>query len=580
MITSYYHDPAIDVTLTEPKSLDIRLKLPAHARDVQFIAWNKARREPYRTERLKVSRWAESERYAYYRINWTCMEPSVRYLQYTFKFSMNGGTLWLNEDGLHEADEMPGKGAFEFPYGSDRDAVHSPSWIRDRVWYQIFPERFRNGDPANDPEGTLPWGTPPTRDNMMGGDIQGIIDKLDYLKELGVNALYLNPVFAAKSNHKYDTLDYFKIDPQFGTLEDMKRLTERCRELGIRVVLDLVINHCGYDHPFFQDVVKNGERSVYRDWFYIREYPVTLSDTKYDSVWYYRWMPKWKTSNPQVKQYVFDIVSFWQKETGIDGWRIDVADEVELSFLRELNSHVKQINKDAFIIAEIWHDAKRLMMSGGTDSVMNYDLRSILIDFIVDRSITAEQFHARLVRYVNRYSEAELSQMFNLLGSHDTERILTRCGNRIELLHLLVALQYTLPGNPVIYYGDELGFQGDNDPGCRACMTWTADYKNHPLWTLLRQWNRLKTTEAALQHGHVELRHIPELDVYAVKRMYGAEQAVLLLNFSQQDRRLDEICRQIGCDTDELHAVQFPAVSRPEGLLPAMRYAFFLNRKR
>lgn len=554
MITDYYHDPAIDTTLTSHHELDIRLKLPRGASDVQLMAWNKARRQEASIEQYRMYRWAESEGYAFYRFIWTSMEPRVRYLQYIFKFTVGGREQWLTANGLFEQE--PTGGRFEFPYAGDRDAVHQPSWIRDRVWYQIFPERFRNGDTTNDPVGTEAWGAAPTRDNYMGGDLQGIIQQLAYLKELGINAIYLNPIFQATSNHKYDTIDYFKIDSQFGTIDDLKELTERCHQLGMKVVLDLVINHCGYNHPYFQDIVEKGENSPYRDWFYVHEFPVSLSDSKYDSVWYFQYMPKWKTSNPQVKQFVFDLVSFWQSETGIDGWRIDVADEVEVNFLRELNIHVKKINNNAIIISEIWHDAKTLMMSGGTDSVMNYDLRSILLDYVVDRSIDIERFHARLVRYVNRYSAVELDQMFNLLGSHDTERIFSRCGERLDVLRLLIAWQYMMPGNPVVYYGDEYGLPGENDPGCRACMPWEIDYANHPLWNYIRQWNRLKTSEAALQQGHIELLCSSDEVLYGVKRSVGADRVLLIVNFSGEDKEYSDALSCFGMDSERLEEIK------------------------
>ncbi|MFC5702706.1 glycoside hydrolase family 13 protein [Cohnella faecalis] len=576
MISNFYHDPALDTRLSSSKELDIRLKLPKEATQAELWIWNKVKWEQLGIEQIPLTRWAETEELAYYRTVWMSMEPRVRYLQYTFKFQLGGRIQWLNADGLHDTPERPVKGAFEFPYGGDRDAVHVPDWIKDRVWYQIFPERFCNGDRENDPVDTVPWGTPPTRDNTMGGDLQGIIDKLDYLSQLGINAIYLNPIFKAKSNHKYDTLDYFAIDPQFGSIEDLRRLTELCHRRGIRVVLDLVINHCGYDHPYFQDVVQNGEKSPYRDWFYVHEYPVALSDSKYDSVWYYQWMPKIKTSNPQVKQYVFDIVSFWQKETGIDGWRVDVADEVELSFLRELNSHVKQINHNAIIIAEIWHDAKSLIMSGGVDSAMNYDMRSIMFDYVLDQSITIEQFHARLTRYAHRYAAAELNQMYNLLGSHDTERIMTRSGDRVDHLLLLIAMQYMLPGNPALYYGDELGFVGENDPGCRACMKWDDRYEYQPLWVYLRNWNRMKTSNAALQKGRLELQLAASENLYAIKRIDGERQAVAVFNFSNEAKELSLIGTVFGLSIEQFQKASFP-YQIPEDRIAAGHFVLLLN---
>ncbi|MDG0810687.1 alpha-amylase family glycosyl hydrolase [Cohnella rhizosphaerae] len=222
---------------------------------------------------------------------------------------------------------------FQFSYAGDRDTVHRPAWTADRVWYQIFPERFFNGDPSRDPEGVVPWHSAPGRDNFFGGDLAGILAKLDDLGRLGINAIYLNPVFVSRSNHKYDTEDYFEIDPAFGTREQLKELADACHERDIKLVLDLVINHCSYYHPFFQDVIERGEASPYKEWFYVNRYPIAFGEEDYDSVGYYKWMPKLRTSNPEVQRYIFDILSFWQEETGIDGWRIDVADEVEARFL-------------------------------------------------------------------------------------------------------------------------------------------------------------------------------------------------------------------------------------------------------
>ncbi|MNJ47487.1 Neopullulanase [compost metagenome] len=377
----------------------------------------------------------------------------------------------------------------------------------------------------------------------MGGDLKGIIQRLDYLSDLGINALYLNPIFTATSNHKYDTVNYFEIDPSFGQLSDLKELVDKCHERDIKVILDLVINHCGFYHPYFQDVVENGETSKYSEWFYINQYPIERSEEDYDSVGYYQWMPKLRTSNPEVQQYIYDIVTFWQKETGIDGWRIDVADEVEISFLRELKSYVKKLNPNAIIIAEIWDDAKRLMMSGGVDSVMNYDLRNILFDFVLDKSITLKQFHERLVRLTHRYSLAELHQMFNLLGCHDTERIITRCEQDTLKFLKLMAIQYVYPGNPTIYYGDELGMTGENDPGCRGCMPWDSSNCS-TLYQHYKTWNLYKTSNPVLQHGSVELKFREDSNCYVIRRYNENGEVILLMNFSNNREPLASVLKK------------------------------------
>lgn len=530
IMTNYDHDPAVDATLISLNELEVRLRLPAEAEQVRLLYWNKYKTEQFGVQSQPMTLWAESEQHRYYRTILTGMESRIRYLQYAFEFKLEGETRWLNTEGLQSTKGF--KGSYSYAYAGDRDAVQAPEWIGDRVWYQIFPERFCNGDLGNDPEGTEPWGSEPTRDNYMGGDLQGIIGKLDYLGRLGINALYLNPVFTATSNHKYDTVNYFEIDPQFGTIQDLRELVNKCHERGIKVVLDLVINHCGFYHPYFQDVVEKGEASAYKEWFYVNNYPVERSEEDYDSVGYYQWMPKLRTSNPEVQQYIYDIVSFWQKETGIDGWRIDVADEVEISFLRELKSCVKRLNPNAIIIAEIWDDAKRLMMSGGVDSVMNYEFRTILFDYCLDRSITLRQFHSRLVRLAHRYSLKELHQMFNLLGSHDTERILTRCGENGDKLRQIMAIQFVFPGNPTVYYGDELGMTGENDPGCRGSMTWERSPEESDLFGYTQNWITRKRENPLLQSGSLELRYREGSDCYVIRRYMGTDEIVLLCNFS------------------------------------------------
>lgn len=548
MISHHLHDSAVDAALLSPQQIEIRLKLPKQWTHVSIEHWNKYKKEREGVRSIPMAAWAETESHRYYRIVLTGTESRIRYLQYHFQFQDGGKKRWLNAEGVFDAP--PEKGSYSYAYAGDRDGIHVPDWIHDRVWYQIFPERFCNGDPGNDPAGTEPWGTAPTRDNYMGGDLKGILDKLDYLAKLGVNALYLNPLFAASSNHKYDTVDYFRIDPQFGTIDDLKKLVAACHGKDIKVVLDLVINHCGFHHPFFQDVVRHGEASRYRDWFYINRYPVELSEDDYDSVGYYRWMPKLRTSNPAVRQYVFDIVTFWQSETNIDGWRIDVADEVELSFLRELNSVVKRLNPNAFIIAEIWDDAKRLMMSGGIDSAMNYVLRDILFDYVLDRSIPYRQFFERLVHYHHRYSLAELRQMYNLLGSHDTLRLFTRCGERTEDLMLLLALQFSLPGNPAVYYGDELAMTGENDPGCRACMPWDDLDEDDAVYRAFRNWIALRKTHPALQRGDLKLAGWEEADCLMVRRTHEAEEFVLIANFSERSVPVSELKSHFRLDDD------------------------------
>ncbi|MEW6062450.1 MAG: alpha-amylase family glycosyl hydrolase, partial [Bacteroidota bacterium] len=210
-----------------------------------------------------------------------------------------------------------------------------PSWVADAIFYQIFPERFANGDPTNDPPNCERWGGTPTSNNFFGGDLQGIINRLDYLSELGINALYLNPIFAADSNHKYNTKDYFSIDPSFGTNKTFEKLLHECHKRNIRVVIDGVFNHVGTAHVAFQDVKEHGRESKYVSWFNIYSFPVNEPrKPNYECWWGHGALPKLMVQNPEVKKYIFDVTTFWTTK-GIDGWRLDVANEIPHEFWKE-----------------------------------------------------------------------------------------------------------------------------------------------------------------------------------------------------------------------------------------------------
>ncbi|THF82185.1 glycoside hydrolase family 13 protein [Cohnella fermenti] len=571
-----YHDPALDVTLTRLDELEIRVALPPDAEDAELVLWDKYKKEEQGVRRLSLSRWAQTPELAYYRSVLRSDGPRVRYLQYIFTFK-KGGQNKGGQNEVLQATGLAGEGEgertvpFQFSYAGDRDALHRPSWINNRVWYQIFPDRFFRGEPSRDSDGIVPWQSEPDRHNFFGGDLAGIIAKLDYLERLGVNAVYLNPVFVSRSNHKYDTEDYFAVDPAFGTREDLKRLADACHERDIKLVLDLVVNHCSYYHPFFQDVVERGEASPYKDWFYLNRLPIAFGEEDYDSVGYYKWMPKLRTSNPEVQRYIYNIVSFWQEETGIDGWRIDVADEVEFRFLGELNSKVKQLNQAAYIIAEIWYDAKPMLAGRYADSVMNYELRDILLAFVADERIGSEQFHEQLVRHAHRYSLAEAAGLYNLLGSHDTERVWTRCGEDKSKLLMLLALQFMLPGMPAVYYGDEAGMAGENDPGCRAGMRWEAGLEEGDIWRETAEWARLRKGHEALLDGDVSLDHLSDVSAYMVARKGKGKELRLVFNASSRvsERSAAEIVQAGGIDPQTAKIVRCAGADRlSEAMLP------------
>ncbi|ADC48537.1 maltogenic amylase catalytic region [Alkalihalophilus pseudofirmus OF4] len=428
-----------------------------------------------------------------------------RRLRYGFRLHSKNECLTYTERGFYEDSPADAGFYFCFPFLNEVDVFAPPEWVKDTVWYQIFPERFANGDKSLNPDGTLPWGsTSPTPTNFFGGDLVGIENHLDYLSQLGISGIYLTPIFKAHSNHKYDTIDYMEIDPQFGTKDTFKHFVKACHARGIRVMLDAVFNHSGYYFEPFQDVLKNGKDSNYREWFHIHEFPITKIEEadgdvrpNYDAFAFVPTMPKLNTEHPEVKEYLLNVAAYWIREFDIDGWRLDVANEIDHSFWREFRKVVKDIKPDAYILGEIWHDSMPWLLGDQFDAVMNYPVTNAIIDFAGKHSINNKAFIEQLTKLLHMYPRSVQEVAFNLLGSHDTPRILTLSANDEDLVKLQLLLQFSLPGTPCIYYGDEIGMTGGADPGCRECMVWDEEKQNQPLFKYVQQLIQLRTQSEA-----------------------------------------------------------------------------------
>ncbi|NUN71346.1 MAG: glycoside hydrolase family 13 protein, partial [Bacteroidetes bacterium] len=284
-----------------------------------------------------------------------------------------------------------------------RAAVNVPAWVKDAVFYQIFPDRFANGDPSNDPAGAERWGAPPKGNNFFGGDLQGIMDHTGHLQRLGVNALYLNPIFEATSNHKYNTKDYLRFDPSFGTNALFDRFSSHVREVGFRLVLDGVFNHVGTAFAPFEDVVKNGDRSPYASWFNIFSWPVKgPREPNYECWWGYGSLPKLMAQHPEVKEYLLSVAKQWTPK--IDGWRLDVANEVPHEFWKEFRTAVRGWNPECYIVGELWEDASPWLQGDEFDATMNYRFRAACLEFFTKDAIDAAGFDAHLTSTRALYS--------------------------------------------------------------------------------------------------------------------------------------------------------------------------------
>lgn len=464
--------------------------------------------------------------------------PKVaRYQKYYFCLEEKDGTHWYYSAYALDR-KLPEDGFFEFLYANGTDIVKTPQWARGAVFYQIFPERFCDGDAGNNPNGVRSWGSRPDRENHMGGDLEGVIEKLPYLKDLGVECLYLNPIFAGDFNHKYATTDYFQIDPQFGTNETFGRLVRECHSAGIRIILDGVFNHTGVHFAPFRDLLEHQEDSAYKDWFYVEKYPVTITHHAYECVGAYKWMPKLNTANPRVRSFILRVMEFWIREYGIDGWRLDVADEVDPSVWQEARLLLKEKYPDTLLLGETWGYGGKMLRGNQMDTVMNYLFRDAVLDYFAGGKITAEEFDSRINRMLALHRDETNDVMYNLIDSHDTERFLYSCGGDKRKMKLAVAFQMLFPGAPAIYYGDEAGMTGGNDPDCRGCMVWGEDADGDMLaW--YRSMTTLRWEHSAIRlGGYRSILADGERDVYGFVREYGQERFYILLHRGEESCRI------------------------------------------
>ncbi|KGE18523.1 alpha-glycosidase [Paenibacillus wynnii] len=531
LLEAVYHRPRLNWSYAYNENT-IHLRLRAKKGDLtEVYAWTGDKYAWDTTKELiPMSLFTSDEMFDY----WECETvPPHRRLKYGFLLQKGSERIWMTESDFQtKRPENPEK-LFEFPYINRSDIFTPPAWVKDAVFYQIFPERFANGDPSLDPENVQPWGGKPERDSFFGGDLQGVIDHLDHLSELGINAIYFTPVFAATTNHKYDTEDYMRIDPQFGDAKTLKKLVDVCHERGIRVLLDAVFNHAGKTFAPFIDVQEKGEASPYKDWFHINQFPLAFDQDipSYDTFAFEPLMPKLNTENPEVKQYLLEVAEYWIKEVGIDGWRLDVANEVSHEFWREFRKVVKRANPDAYILGEIWHESAPWLEGDKFDAVMNYPFTSAVIDFFVFGNLDAEGFANSIGKQLSRYPLQASEVAFNLLDSHDTPRLLTLAKGDKKKQKLASLFQFTFMGTPCIYYGDEVGMDGGGDPDCRKCMEWDKDKQDLDLFEFYRRLIHIRASHPALRTGTLTFLEASRQGTkLAYERRLGDDILIVLVN--------------------------------------------------
>ena len=465
--------------------------------------------------------------------------PLTKRLKYAFSVTYkNNDRVYLSENGMCEFSNdciYKPYNHFHYPFIHETDAPDTPAWVGDTIWYQIFPERFYNGKPSISPPDIERWNNDkPKSGSFYGADLYGIIEKLPYLKSLGITGIYMTPVFKAPTNHKYDTQDYFTVDEHFGDKETLKELVSKAHELGMKVMLDAVFNHIGSKHPFWQDVLKNQEKSKYKDYFHIRDFPVYTEYKNRDSINYDTFafavnMPKWNTENPEARKYLIDAAVYWIKECDIDGWRLDVSDEVSFSFWRDFNKAVDEQKKDVYILGELWHDPEKWVSGGYFDAVMNYPLGRTISSFFLGSNPDPDIFAKELTGKFMKFSDIHTRIQFNLLDSHDTTRFLTQAnGDKLAMKNSFLYMML-MKGSPCIYYGTEIGMEGGGDPDCRRPMIWEENKQDLALLEFFKNLISLRKKYNKLVQN-AEISYLRDETLCRWTLSYGNKQLQLLYN--------------------------------------------------
>jgi neopullulanase len=470
-------------------------------------------------------------------------------------------------------------------------SVDTPGWVRDAVFYQIFPDRFASSQRVRKPRHLEAWDAPPTHFGFKGGDLLGVVERLDHIAATGANAIYLNPIFSSASNHRYHTYDYLQVDPLLGGDAALRELLDAAHARGMRVILDGVFNHASRGFWPFHHVLETGAGSPYRDWFHydegwlaagrpLRAYASdaelaaiaaesgygqsAMSRLGYEAWWGLPALPKLNTDTPEVRDYLYEVAEHWLR-FGADGWRLDVPLEIrDEGFWREFRRRVRAVDPEAYIVAEIWHEGPQYLQGDQYDAFMNYPLTFAIIDFTAAphldlrvaaqqneyranvRAIDAVEFAARVDRQLTINPREVTEVQFNLLGSHDTPRFRSIAGGDAASYRLATLIQMTLPGAPSIYQGDEIGMLGEHDPDNRRAMPWDRPQTwDRDLFAFVGAAARLRHAHRALRDGGYRLL-AAQGSAMAYLRTHEDEAFVVAVNAGLDPARLTFESPEIG----------------------------------
>jgi len=568
-IQTFYHEPKSKYAYAyDNKTLHIRFRSGKHELDnIEVIAY-----DPYSYVQMDNGEWSfDTSNQFFVEMKkehsddlfdyWFCEINEIDTVRIRYGFILNDvnkrvfyGTHLVCDMDRFETIRDNGLHFFSFPYINEEDVFKAPDWVKETVWYQIFPERFNRSQESSQ-EKVLPWNVINIVDNSMtfGGNIAGIIEKLDYLVNLGINGIYFTPLFESPSTHKYDTTDYFRIDSMFGDNESMLKLVKEAHKRNIKVMLDGVFNHCGYYHPFWQDVLEKGKNSMYYECFHIqgdevfprseKEYmqlPMVelMHKMNYQSFGNAPIMPKWNTKSEITRKHLLDVGMYWVTEYDIDGWRLDVSNEVSHSFWREFRKVVKAIKPELYIIGENWDNSTPWLQGDQFDSVMNYELLNIIWNFIGERYVLFKTdvvgFQQCLGKYFVQYQKNVLPYMFNMVDSHDTARVMSVVNGDINKAKLIYLIQFIMPGTPSIYYGSEIGLEGVQE-SARGCMVFDDYTTINPLYCHLRRLISLRRKYEIFRQSDYEVCMLDQRkNSIALKKKNDAQEMIVLINNSNK----------------------------------------------
>ncbi len=487
--------------------------------EISVIYWKRFFEHEAKT--VKMGNFSYEKTSPYYEVILE-FEERLRYLNYIFIFKAGNQFFYYGKDGL--TLERPNK-PFELQYVNEGDIFKVPNWAEGRVGYHIFVDRFNISNQTN--KAIVAWNELPDRTKVYGGNLKGVSDKINYLSELGIKMLIFTPIFEGEANHKYDTINYLKIDPLYGRKEDLINLVKKAHQNDIKIVLDGVFNHIGYMSYQFQDVIKKQKKSKYYDWFIIDGEFLDVDSFNYLAVGDYKRMPKLNYQSENLRTFIKKVALYWIKEADIDGWRFDVYDEIDENFRIELATHLKKFKADVLLIGETWGEGSSYLNNNEVHSVMNYLYRDNIINFFIDNKIDNSKFQERVESLMFRYPKPSHNVLYNLLGSHDTKRIVTVANNDFKKIELAYAFLLTTPGMPVIYYGDEVGINGDNDPDCRKTMNW--DLIGNEFYQTIKRLISIRNGSKALLYG--SLKHVDiDKSLYSFMREYENDRYLIVFN--------------------------------------------------